>query len=128
METDMTDKFNPVCAYGDDGSPEASMFKHPYGKYVLYSDYEAKEAELAAKDGQIESLTMMLAAVRDDAMRTDNEMCSMEARAERAESALAEARKALVIANANLDNMGFLSVEGFIDWQQEHRGGRRELT
>ena len=46
-------------------------------------------------------------------------------RAERAEAQLAEANKALVIANAQLDNMEFLSVEGFMDWQQEYRVARR---
>lgn len=75
---------------------------------------EAQAAELAGALGASERFSV---AWRD-----------AERRAERAEAALAEARKALVIANAQLDNMEFLSVEGFMDWQKEYRAARRALT
>lgn len=59
------------------------MEQSAIGEYVRFSDYASLQRENA-------ELRAMVAAVRDDAMRADNELCAMEARAEDLSRQLAE--------------------------------------
>jgi hypothetical protein len=61
-----------------------------------WADYGCHEAALRAKDDHIASL----------------------------EAALAERDKALVVANAQLADMEFLSIEGFMGWKEDRRAAR----
>lgn len=78
-----------------------------YGPWITKADHDAA---LAAKDAELVEVHQRYVDAN-------------EARID-AEARLAEALKALVIAQANLNDIEFLTVDGFLEW----RAARRALT